>query len=255
MTDSALAHADRSSTDLARPSPARSSRARPSPARRSRRGRRQAVLAAGALAVLGSLSACGGGGADGTGSASAPASSSSVSSASVASPPSPSTATSAQVSTAPAAASTAPSPARSAAGGRCHTSELRAFVGRNDPGAGQENFPVVLTNASERTCTVRGYPGAAFLDASGRQLGPDPRREPGSGPVTVTLAPGRSAWAGLTFSNPEVSGAEAATPTTLVVTPPDERDPLRVPWTGGKVPVAGNASSVRLTVLAPGTGP
>ncbi|MEU8649923.1 DUF4232 domain-containing protein [Streptomyces sp. NPDC048737] len=163
--------------------------------------------------------------------------------------------TSAQVPTAPAAASTASSPARPAAGGRCHTSQLRAFVGRNDPGAGQENFPVVLTNASGRTCTVRGYPGVAFLDASGRRLGPDPRREPGPGPVTVTLAPGRSAWAGLTFSHPEVSGAEAATPTTLVVTPPDERDPLRVPWTGGKVPVAGNASSVRLTVLAPGTGP
>lgn len=168
---------------------------------------------------------------------------------------SPSTATSAQMSTAPAAASTAPSPARPPAGGRCHTSELRASVGRDDPGAGQENFPVVLTNVSERTCTVRGYPGIAFLDASGRQLGPDPRREPASGPVTVTLAPGRSAWAGLTFSRPEVSGAKAATPTTLVVTPPDERDPLRVPWTGGKVPVAGNASSVRLTVLAPGTGP
>ncbi|MFH9861532.1 DUF4232 domain-containing protein [Streptomyces sp. NPDC017202] len=215
-------------------------------------------MAAGALAVLGSLSACGGGGADGTGSASAPASSSSVAPvSSAASPPSPfpSTPASARMSTAPAAASTAPSPARPAAGGRCHTSELRASVGRNDPGAGQENFPVVLTNASERTCTVRGYPGAAFLDASGRRLGPDPRREPGSGPVTVTLAPGRSAWAGLTFSSPEVSGAEAATPTTLVVTPPDERDPLRVPWTGGKVPVAGNASSVRLTVLAPGTGP
>ncbi|MFF9060656.1 DUF4232 domain-containing protein [Streptomyces sp. NPDC101213] len=213
------------------------------------------------MVVLGSLGACGTGGADGTGSASAsaPASSSSVSPSSPASPaspsPPPSTAASARTSTAPAAASTAPSPARTAAGGRCHTSELRASVGRNDPGAGQENFPVVLTNASARTCTVRGYPGAAFLDAAGRQLGPDPRREPGSGPVTVTLAPGRSAWAGLTFSNPEVSGAEAATPTTLVVTPPDERDPLRVPWTGGKVPVAGNASSVRLTVLAPGTGP
>ncbi|MFD5269554.1 DUF4232 domain-containing protein [Streptomyces sp. NPDC058335] len=214
---------------------------------RSPRGRRSAVPAIGAMAVLGLLSACGGGGAQGGGSASVPASPSSVSV--------PSSATSAQASTAPAAAATAPSPVQPAAGDRCHTSELRASVGRNDPGAGQRNFPVVLTNASDRTCTVRGYPGAAFLDASGRQLGPDPRRDAGSDPVTVTLAPGRSAWAGLTFSHPEVSGAEAATPTTLLVTPPDERDPLRVPWSGGTVPVSGNASSVRLTVLAPGTGP
>ncbi|NED06890.1 DUF4232 domain-containing protein, partial [Streptomyces sp. SID6648] len=42
--------------------------------------------------------------------------------------------------------------------GRCHTGELRASVGRVDPGAGQRNFPVVLTNTSGRTCTVHGYP-------------------------------------------------------------------------------------------------
>lgn len=136
---------------------------------------------------------------------------------------------------------------------RCHTSELRATVGANDPGAGQENFPVVLTNTSHRTCTLRGYPGAAFVDASGKQLGPDPKRSPGS-PGTVALTPGQSAWAGLTFSNPEISGAHTATPASLVVTPPDERDPLKATWKGGKVPVSGNASSVSLTVVRAGTG-
>jgi hypothetical protein len=139
-------------------------------------------------------------------------------------------------------------------GSRCHTSELSAKVGGNDPGAGQENFPIVLTNASGRTCTVRGYPGAAFVNASGQQLGPDPQRESGSTVTTVTLKPGQSAWAGLTFSNPEISGAKTATPTTLVVTPPDEKDPLKVKWTNGTVPVSGNASSVRLTVFSAGTG-
>ncbi|MFF9275848.1 DUF4232 domain-containing protein [Streptomyces griseosporeus] len=138
---------------------------------------------------------------------------------------------------------------------RCHTSELSASVGRNDPGAGQENFPVVLTNTSSRTCTVHGYPGAAFVGADGRQLGPDPRREPGVTARTVTLAPGHSAWAGLRFANPEISGARTATPAALLVTPPDERDPLKVPWKGGKVPVGGNESVVWLSVLGPGTGP
>ncbi|MEU6275291.1 DUF4232 domain-containing protein [Streptomyces populi] len=142
----------------------------------------------------------------------------------------------------------------SGGGGRCHTSELRASVGRNDPGAGQENFPVVLTNRSGHTCTVRGYPGAAFVDASGKQLGPDPVRSPGT-PTTVVLAPGHSAWSGLTFSNPEISGAATATPASLIVTPPDELDSLTVAWTQGEVPVSGNASSVRLTVLSPGTAP
>ncbi|KAF5993043.1 DUF4232 domain-containing protein [Streptomyces sp. WAC00263] len=141
----------------------------------------------------------------------------------------------------------------SSGGTRCHTSELRATVGANNPGAGQENFPVVLTNTSHRTCTLRGFPGAAFVDASGKQLGPDPRRSADT-PTTVTLTPGRSALAGLTFSNPGISGAKTATPASLIVTPPDERDPLKVTWKGGEVPVSGNASSVSLTVVRAGNG-
>ncbi|MFF0018949.1 DUF4232 domain-containing protein [Streptomyces sp. NPDC005496] len=149
--------------------------------------------------------------------------------------------------------SSAPSPVGSGTpGGRCHTSELRASVGDNDPGAGQENFRVVLTNGSSRTCTVRGFPGAAFVDASGRQLGPDPKRS-SEKPRTVTLAPGQSALAGLTFSNPGISGAKTAEPDALLVTPPDEKASLRVRWTHGEVPVSGNASTVSLTPLR--TGP
>ncbi|WP_240203081.1 DUF4232 domain-containing protein [Streptomyces actuosus] len=144
---------------------------------------------------------------------------------------------------------------RAGNGGRCHTSELSASVGRNDPGAGQENFPVVLTNTSSRTCTVYGFPGAAFVDAAGHQLGPDPLRESASTPRAVTLAPGGSAWAGLRYSNPQISGARTATPAALLVTPPDEREPLKVPWTAGAVPVGGNASSVFVTTFRPGTGP
>lgn len=154
---------------------------------------------------------------------------------------------------APAGSADGTSPTR-AGGTRCHTSDLRASVGRNDPGAGQENFPVVLTNTSARTCTVRGYPGAAFTDPAGRQLGPDPRRAPTLAVQTVTLKPGGSAWAGLSFSNPRVSGATAKTPALLLVTPPDEWEQLRVAWRGGPVPVSGNSSTVSLTALAPGSG-
>ncbi|MGW5251606.1 DUF4232 domain-containing protein [Streptomyces sp. NPDC004012] len=148
------------------------------------------------------------------------------------------------------------SPAGSTGGGtssRCHTSELRASVGANNPGAGQENFPLVLTNSSGRTCTIDGYPGAAFVDASGKQLGPDPKRNAGS-PAKITLAPGRSAWAGLTFSNPGVSGAKTAKPAAILITPPDERDSVKVTWSGGPVPVSGNSSTAHLSVFQAGTG-
>lgn len=217
----------------------------------------RAALLVGALALLGSLAACEGsdgasappartpaasgpttGSGDGTASASPPGDPAGPPSSS---PPSPSASRS---SSGPGAGS----------GGRCHTAELRASVGRLDPGAGQRNHPVVLTNTSSRTCTVYGYPGAAFVDAGGRQVGPDPRRARGFTPTSVRLAPGATAWAGLSYSAPETSGARTTTPAALLVTPPDERASLKVPWRGGKVPVSGNASTVFLTVLQPGNG-
>jgi hypothetical protein len=227
---------------------------------------RRATLLVSAVAVLGLTTACGG---DGSGTVSSPQTQSGTAAPAGGDPTTNGAGTPASTSsgtnTATGSDSTSSGSSTSTSGGtstntgtasssRCHTSELKAKVGGNDPGAGQENFPIVLTNASGRTCTVRGYPGAAFLNASGTQLGDDPQRETGSTATTVTLKPGQSAWAGLTFSNPEISGAKTATPSRLAVTPPDEKDALHVTWTNGAVPVSGNSSSVRLTVFSAGTG-
>ncbi|MEU1707429.1 DUF4232 domain-containing protein [Streptomyces sp. NPDC005706] len=233
----------------------------------SSRSPRRGALLAGAVAVLGLLTACGS--QDGSSApqkvsgTAGPATEAGGSPASTVSSPAASTPGGAASSSAPKTGTTSGGTGTgtdSGTGGktgatstRCHTSELRAAVGRNNPGAGQENFPLVLTNRSGRTCTLRGYPGAAFVNASGTQLGPDPKRSSGS-PATVTLKPGQSAWAGLTFSNPEISEAKTARPSGLLITPPDERDHLKVAWTAGEVPVGGNSSSVFLTVFSPGTG-
>jgi hypothetical protein len=226
------------------------------PVRRTSSPARRAALVAG-VALLGLLTACGNEKATTSapqklpGAAQPASGDATEDSASTSAAPSGSATASSSPST--PSSSTSSGIGNSTSSTRCHTSELRASVGANDPGAGQEHFPVVLTNGSHRTCTLRGYPGAAFLDASGKQLGPDPKRSADT-PATVTLAPGQSAWAGLTFSNPEVSEAKTATPATLVVTPPDERDPLKLAWEGGVVPVSGNASSVSLTVVRAGNG-
>ncbi|MFF0011115.1 DUF4232 domain-containing protein [Streptomyces sp. NPDC005374] len=214
-------------------------------------GVRRAALLASAVAVLGLLAGCGSG--DGTASAPRTESGTAAPSGSVTAGGD-STGAPSGVPTDAVSNSLTPSASRSPVSGtRCHTFELSASVGRNNPGAGQENFPVVLTNRSSRTCTLHGYPGTAFVDASGKQLGPDPERS-SAGPETVTLAPGRSAWAGLSFANPEVSGAGTATPAALLVTPPDEEDPLKVTWRAGEVPVSGTEASVRLIPFSPGTG-
>ncbi|GGI97129.1 DUF4232 domain-containing protein [Streptomyces brasiliensis] len=228
------------------------------------RSLRRASLLVSSVAALGLLSACGNGtgvqaGPEKVTGTAAPATENATGGDESASP---SAAAPDDSSPSPSSAPTGGTAGESSGGGtktatstgtRCHTSELGASVGRNNPGAGQENFPIVLTNKSGRTCTLHGYPGAAFVNASGGQLGPDPKRSSGS-PATVTLKPGQSAWAGLTFSNPEISGAKTATPAALLVTPPDERDSLKVTWTAGTVPVSGNSSSVFLTVFSPGTG-
>ncbi|MFJ9735720.1 DUF4232 domain-containing protein [Streptomyces sp. NPDC101169] len=236
----------------------------------SSRSPRRGALLAGAVAVLGLLTACG------SQDGSAPQKVSGTAGPATEAGGSPATTVSSPAASTPGGTASSAAPKTGTASGgagsgtktgtgadsggktaatstRCHTSELRAAVGRNNPGAGQENFPLVLTNKSGRTCTLRGYPGAAFVNASGAQLGPDPKRSSGS-PATVTLKPGQSAWAGLTFSNPEISEAKTARPAGLLITPPDERDHLRVAWTAGDVPVGGNSSSVFLTVFSPGTG-
>ncbi|MFJ4844845.1 DUF4232 domain-containing protein [Streptomyces sp. NPDC088733] len=175
-------------------------------------------------------------------------------------PPSQSSGTSSDdTATTPATPAAPSSPATgtgttAAASTRCHTADLRASIGANNPGAGQENFPVVLTNRSSRTCTVYGFPGLAFVDSAGRQVTVDPERQTGMAKQRITLAPGASAWAPMTFSNPDISGATTVVPAAVLVTPPDERTSLRVPWNGGKVSNTGKASVPRIGPFQAGTG-
>ncbi|WUD78110.1 DUF4232 domain-containing protein [Streptomyces sp. NBC_00510] len=226
-----------------------------------RRTGRSAVvpLLAGGLVLAAALTGCGGGGGNGTASApqtlpgsAGPASGDPASSG----PPTSTTPSEDTAGSAPAAHP--PSPTASTppqAGGRCHTSDLSASIGRNDPGAGQENFPVVLTNRSARTCTVYGFPGVAFVNAAGEQVTVDPERATGQPARRVSLAPGASAWSAMSFSNPAITGVTTVTPAAVLVTPPDETVSLKVPWTGGKVSNTGKASVPRLGPFQPGSGP
>ncbi|MFJ2645678.1 DUF4232 domain-containing protein [Streptomyces sp. NPDC087420] len=141
----------------------------------------------------------------------------------------------------------------SAAADRCHTSEVKASVGDNNPGAGQENFALVLTNTSGHTCTVDGFPGLAFLNKAGHHVSVDPERASVTGTL-VKLAPGRSAWAPMTFGNPQITGVTTVTPAAVLITPPDEKDALKVAWTGGSVTNTGKASVPSVGVFTAGTG-
>lgn len=136
---------------------------------------------------------------------------------------------------------------------RCHTSELKASVGKGHPGAGQRNFALVLTNSSGHACTVRGYPGVAFVNDAGQNVSVDPERTSGQ-QATVTLAPGHSAWAPLSYGSPEMTDVPTTNPTAVKVTPPDEKASLQADWSGGPVTKTGKASVPKVGPLSAGTG-
>lgn len=137
--------------------------------------------------------------------------------------------------------------------GACTSADLTASIGPNHPGAGQENFALVFTNKSGKTCTVRGYPGFAFVDSEGDQVSYDPHRDGGTA-KTVKLAPGKSAWASLSFTNPQMTNVPTVTPDSALLTPPDQRASLKVDWSGGPVTATGKASVPKIGTLSPGTG-
>jgi uncharacterized protein DUF4232 len=98
------------------------------------------------------------------------------------------------------------------------------------------HFYVILTNASRRTCTLRGYPGVDLVGPDDPTLGPTYSLPRESGDVQpVVLAPGASAASLLAFL-PKIGpdGSEPAwPPTTIVVTPPDSTTQLQTPWIPG----------------------
>lgn len=145
--------------------------------------------------------------------------------------------------------STTPQPPAPPATPHCTTSDLSASMAPGSPGAGQRSATLVLTNISGRACQTYGYPGLGLVGADGATLpshviwgGPgDPGRS------TVQLAAGGTASAAMSWSAMPGTGDAATGPcqpaaATLLVTPPDERESLHVPFgqsvcEGGRITV------------------
>ena len=86
------------------------------------------------------------------------------------------------------------------------------------------------------------------LEAAGAIMVPD-------APTTVLVGPHQAAtflmhWEVIPVNDEPTCPTSAS----ILVTPPDEKDSLKVTWKNGAVPVSGNASSVRLGVFSSGTG-
>lgn len=137
--------------------------------------------------------------------------------------------------------SIAPSSPPSVASGHpeCVKADVTVSESGSDAAAGHRRVVLVFTNHGSRTCTMRGYPGVAGLNAAGKQVAQATRTlagymgglAGGNHPSTVVLAPGASASAtveALAFN------AKDGTPCTawagLLVTVPDDVVSTHVGW-------------------------
>src|ERR671924_454518 len=119
---------------------------------------------------------------------------------------------------------------------RCHTADLSGRLGFIQGAAGSRFGPLVLTNRSHHTCTLFGFVGGQLYGAGGRRLPTRIVRDHSVPERTVTVAPGRRAFAELHWGAvPSGSARRCPRPRSLAVTPPDERTQLRVRWTAEPV--------------------
>ncbi|MFB9251257.1 DUF4232 domain-containing protein [Sphaerisporangium melleum] len=118
-----------------------------------------------------------------------------------------------------------------AASPRCRTTQLKASIGRVDPGAGQRNAPLVFTNTSAKTCWVYGFVGLVMIDGNGDVLRTRTRREKIT-PHRVTLRPGHQARARLHWTVVPAAGEKTCPAAArLMIIPPDEVAHLEIPFT------------------------
>jgi hypothetical protein len=158
---------------------------------------------------------------------SSPSSSASVGSSS----PAASATTSSESPTAGASDTSSASPSASATGSTaCTTAQLAVALGQTDSAAGNQYTPIVFTNRGGAACTMTGFPGVAFLNAAGQQVGPAAVRE--AQPVqTVQLPVGGSAHAIMDFHDAglySASACQAAAAAYLQVYPPNQTTAVRL---------------------------
>ncbi|WP_166533242.1 DUF4232 domain-containing protein [Blastococcus xanthinilyticus] len=123
---------------------------------------------------------------------------------------------------------------------RCRSGGLVGRLATEDSSAGHRHARIELRNISGGTCQVHGYGGLQLVDQYGQDLPTEQVRVPSPPPETVSVAPGGTVtaqltWAAIPGEGDEETGPCQPTPATLSVIPPDETQPLAVQWELGPV--------------------
>lgn len=222
---------------------------------------RIAALAAVGVAATLSLTACGGGDDSGTdssakGSASSPSSSSSAASSSGGG------AQSEGGSGGGSGSGSQASDAKSGSGGKtdagsgsaagsassggkvafCKTADLAIDAADAAPGGGEGRINITMINRGSTTCSATGFAGVDIKDAD-HTSSPIER---GSAQSRVTiLKPGDAAVFDLAYTI-DTSGNSLATPTNILVTPPNETHTVTLNWPAGAGDIKGAYTDVQV---------
>ena len=128
--------------------------------------------------------------------------------------------------------------ARAAAGAippRCGTAALTAWLGIPGDGyAGGVSYQLELSNTSNHTCSLYGFPGVSALAPGGHQLGRAANRGHAEPNRLVTLGRGATAHAELQITDVTVFPPSSCGETTAValrVYPPGATRSLEIPFT------------------------
>lgn len=112
----------------------------------------------------------------------------------------------------------------------CRTANLTVTLGQPSGAAGSVGYDISFRNDGPASCSLAGFPGVSFLDASGRQMGtPVPRNAVSYS--TVDIAPGATAHALLVVGNPDMvsnPSCPASVPRWIRVFPPNETASVRL---------------------------
>ena len=212
----------------------------PRPADDRRAGARgrpvRTALVLGALAL--GLAACG--------------SSSSSTSTTSSSPPTTSTSTSSGGGST-STTSSAPTTSTTTGTAGCATTSLSVSVGSPNGTAGATHYGLTFHNGSSAPCTLYGYPGLSFLDASGNQIGAPAQRTGGGTPTTVTLSVGGNAYASVQVTDPGIPPCTGSTAAAQIrVYPPGQTQSLQIPApTGLLVCSSPNTGSYLSAIVTP----
>jgi uncharacterized protein DUF4232 len=136
----------------------------------------------------------------------------------------------------PAAALAAPThpAAQHAAAPKCGVSDLRVWLGiPGDGAAGSVFYQLEMSNVSNHTCTLFGFPGVSAVGMGGGQLGSPAVRDAGDPEKLVTLGHGATAHVLLRIVNVGAFPPAQCHPVSAIglkVFPPNDTGSATVPF-------------------------